>query len=264
MSFHPDGAEQRIFRPLWWRTFRYVDVQIETGEEPLVVESFSSEFTAYPFDMNARFDGGDSLFDRLMDVGWRTARLCAHETYMDCPYYEQLQYAGDTRLQILVGYYNSGDTRLGRKAIQQLNLSRNASGLTLSRAPSRLPQYIPGFSLWWIGMLHDYLYFARDGAFVSDSMQGVKNVLAYYESLSKRRRHVETGSLVELRRLDLVEKRKPAPEGKMNVRPCLIYSCCWPINGLMSWRRYQEMSNSPATVRPRLSCSLSRYVSTIG
>ena len=30
--------------------------------------------------------------------------MCAHETYMDCPYYEQLQYGGDTRLEILATY----------------------------------------------------------------------------------------------------------------------------------------------------------------
>ncbi|WP_372490084.1 hypothetical protein [Chitinophaga sedimenti] len=32
-------------------------------------------------------------------MGWRTSRLCAYETYMDCPYYEQLQYIGDTRIR---------------------------------------------------------------------------------------------------------------------------------------------------------------------
>ena len=87
----------------------------------------------------------------MMEVGWHTARLCAHETYMDCPYYEQLQYAGDTRIQALVSFFMTGDGRLARQAINALDGSRTPEGLTFSRAPSRLPQYIPPFSLWWIG-----------------------------------------------------------------------------------------------------------------
>ena len=180
--FFPDGGDQREFRPLWWRTFRYVELQIETTDTPLTIENLSSEFTAYPFEMNAEFEAGDPFFDQLLEVGWRTARLCSHETYMDCPYYEQLQYGGDTRIQILVSYFNSGDARLGRKAIKQINNSRTAEGLTFSRAPSRLPQYIPGYSLWWIGMLHDHYYYANDPVFIQSMLSGMESVLSYFES----------------------------------------------------------------------------------
>ena len=31
---------------------------------------------------------------------------------MDCPYYEQLQYMGDTRLQVLLSFYLDSDTPL--------------------------------------------------------------------------------------------------------------------------------------------------------
>jgi len=180
--FLPDGGVHRLFRPLWWRTFRYVELHIETGEETLEIEDLSSVFTAYPFKRKATFEAGDPFFDQLMEIGWRTARLCAHETYMDCPYYEQLQYVGDTRIQMLISYYNAGDSRLARKAIAQINASRTAEGLTFSRAPSRLPQYIPGFSLWWIGMLHDYFYYTEDPEWVRSMLSGVESVLSYFES----------------------------------------------------------------------------------
>jgi len=38
--------------------------------------------------MNAKFDADKKNAKEIMDVNWRTARLCAKETYMDCPYYE--------------------------------------------------------------------------------------------------------------------------------------------------------------------------------
>ena len=41
-----------------------------------------------------------------------TARRCAGETYFDCPYYEQLQYVGDTRIQALVAHPTEAPTVL--------------------------------------------------------------------------------------------------------------------------------------------------------
>ena len=116
-QFLPDGGPHRVFRPLWWRTFRYIELTIETTDEPLILHDIRSVYTGYPFAQTARFTAGRADLERMLAVGWHTARLCAHETYMDCPYYEQLQYAGDTRIQALVSYYMSGDGRLARQAI---------------------------------------------------------------------------------------------------------------------------------------------------
>ena len=179
-EFLPDGGARRVFRPLWWRTFRYVELTIETASDPLVVHDVRSVYTGYPFVATARFAADRADLEKMVEVGWRTARLCAHETYMDCPYYEQLQYAGDTRIQALVSYYMSGDGRLARQAIAALDASRTAEGLTFSRAPSRLPQYIPPFSLWWIGMVHDYARYQDDPAFVRAQLPGIRAVLAYF------------------------------------------------------------------------------------
>jgi hypothetical protein len=99
---------------------------------------------------------------------------------MDCPYYEQLQYIGDTRIQALVSLYNSGDDRLVRNAITQMDHSRMAEGITLSRHPSFSPQQIPTFSLWYIGMVNDYWMYRGDSAFVKDKLQGIRDVLWFF------------------------------------------------------------------------------------
>ncbi len=180
--FFPDGGARRLFRPLWWRTYRYVQLDIETAIAPLVLEDLRGVFSAYPFRMQAGFESDDPALAKIWDIGWRTARLCAHETYMDCPYYEQLQYGGDTRLQSLISLYMTGDARLVKNAINQLDDSRLPEGITQSRYPSELPQMIPPFSLIWIGMLHDLWWYHGEAEFVRQHLNGVYSVLQWFES----------------------------------------------------------------------------------
>lgn len=180
--FLPDGRASRIFRPLWWRTFRYLQIDVETRSEPVVLEDVRAVFTAYPFATRASFESNDPALKKIWEVGWRTARLCAHETYMDCPYYEQLQYVGDTRIQALVSLYMTGDDRLVKNAIELLDESRTPEGLTQSRYPSFLPQYIPPFSLLWVGMMHDLWWYQGEAEFLQDFLPGARGVLGWFES----------------------------------------------------------------------------------
>ena len=180
--FTADGGENRLFTTLWFRTFRYIQLEVQTAREPITIDSFRSWFVGYPFQQNASFASGDPSLDRIWEIGWRTARLCAGETYFDCPYYEQLNYVGDTRIQALISLYVSGDDRLMRKAIAQFDDSRLSDGLTQSRYPSYLTQVIPPYSLFWIAMVHDYWMHRDDEQFVRSFMPGVRSVIGWYEN----------------------------------------------------------------------------------
>jgi len=179
-SIISDGTPGQSFNTLYWRTYRYVRLRIQTKDDPLVIDDLYGTFTGYPFQQNAKLQTGDPEMQKILDIGWRTARLDAIETYMDCPYYEQLQYIGDTRIQAMVSYYNSGDDRLARNAINLMDHSRIAEGLTLSRHPSYSPQIISTFSLWYIGVLHDYWMYRPDSNFVKDKLQGERTVLDFF------------------------------------------------------------------------------------
>ena len=180
-SFLPDGGADRSFHPLWWRTWRYLDLDIQTAAQPLRLDSLTASFSAYPFKERATFQSPDQQLAKIWEISWRTARLDAHETYMDTPYYEQLQYIGDTRIQALISYTVAGDDRLARQALQAFDDSRIPEGITRSRYPSSLPQNIPTFSLLWIGMLHDYWMYRPDPAPVRSSLMGTRTVLHWFE-----------------------------------------------------------------------------------
>jgi hypothetical protein len=180
-SFLPDGAAHRTFEPLWWRTWRYLDLDITTGDQPLTLESLTAQFTAYPFEERASFKADDPDLAKIWEISWRTARDDAHETYMDTPYYEQLQYVGDTRIQALISYAVAGDDRLAKQALQAFDWSRIPEGITRSRYPSSLPQTIPTFSLLYIGMLHDYWMYRPDASgFARSLVPGTRTVLNWF------------------------------------------------------------------------------------
>lgn len=184
--FLPDGGMDRTFTTLWIRTFRYVELDIKTSDNALIINDFYNIVSIYPFEEKASFSSNDAQLSDIWKVGWRTARLCAGETYFDCPYYEQLQYVGDTRIQALVSLYVSGDDRLVRKALTDIHNSMTPEGLTQSRYPSYQKQMIPPFSLFWVSMVHDYWSLRQDDAFLKQFLPAVQQVLGWYE------KHIDT------------------------------------------------------------------------
>ncbi len=180
-SIRFDGGKDRRFQSLWLRTWRYVQIEIETADEPLRIDDVQGIFAAYPFTQNAAFESDATWLKPIWDMNWRSLRMSAFETFWDTPYYEQLQYVGDTRIESLMSVYQTGDDRLMRNAIEQFDDSRTSEGLTASSYPSSLRQQIPPFSLWWIAMVHDYWMLRDDKPFVRARLQGTRDVLEWYE-----------------------------------------------------------------------------------
>ena len=173
------GGDAERYEPISWRAFRYVAVELAADDEPLTVRDVRYRCTGYPFDERATFECSAG-YDRLWDVAWRTVRRCAHETFEDCPYYEQLQYAGDTQPVMRFAGYVSGDWNLGRQAVYHFDWSRDETGLTKSRYPSQIPQEIPSWSLLWVRMVKDYWWFTGDEATVRDVLDGVDATLQWF------------------------------------------------------------------------------------
>jgi len=176
-TFKPDGKADRKFETLWWQAGRYIELYVQTADQPLTIDRFSLRETRYPLEMKSEFTADDERFNHVTPIALRGLQMCAHETYMDCPYYEQLMYVGDTRLEVLTTFTTCTDDRLPRKALKTFDFSRIQSGLTQSRYPSRVTQIIPPFSLWWIAMVHDFAMWRGDLNFIRSLMPGVRQVI---------------------------------------------------------------------------------------
>lgn len=188
--WEPAGKpEMEEFEPWHWRAFRYVGLEIATADEPIVLRRLRHRFTAYPYTVRARFACSDQRWESLWRVALHTMRLCAHETFEDCPHYEQMQYAGDTMITSKLAMLATGDYALTRQALCHFDWSRLPEGLTQSRYPSRLLQVIPSWSLHWITAMRDYAYCSGDLATLRDLLPGALAVLDWF------RRHGDADGL---------------------------------------------------------------------
>jgi len=175
------GDAVETYETFLFRTFRFVRLEVAAADEPLVLQRIYYRETGYPLEVKASFQSSDVSLDPLWQVSVNSLQRCMHEGYYDCPYYEQLQYSMDTRLQVLFTYVIDGDDRLARKAIYEFHSSLQPSGMLLSRYPSVQPQVIPGFALYWIMMLYDHLLYFGDTAFAARYRPTIDAVLDWFD-----------------------------------------------------------------------------------
>lgn len=169
------------YEPFSFRTFRYIRLEIETNEQPLTIHRLNFRETGYPLEVKADFQSSDPSLLPLWNISINTLKRCMHETYEDCPYYEQLQYIMDTRLQALFTYQLSADDRLAKRAIFDFHSSMLPNGMLQSRYPSMYPQVIPGFSLYWIMMIHDHYCYFADLSLVRQYLSTIDAVLEWFD-----------------------------------------------------------------------------------
>ncbi|KAH7176814.1 Six-hairpin glycosidase-like protein [Dactylonectria macrodidyma] len=176
-------AQTIAYEPFWFRTFRILRLEITIGPEPVELKSFAATQVNYPLAVKASWDEpGDKQSKDIWDVSIRTMRNCMFDGYSDCPFYEQLQYSGDSRAVGLFHYLLSGDDRLMRQAITNFASSIGVEGLTHSRFPSHVPQLIAGFSLYWVLQVCDHHLFFGDTRYARSFLPRIDGVFDFFES----------------------------------------------------------------------------------
>lgn len=169
------------YETFWYRTFRVYRLTVETWDKPLKIHSFTYRTIEYPLRVRTSFACSDPSFPAIWDISLRTLERCMKETYMDCPYYEQLQYAMDARSEILFTYCVSADDRLARQCMEDLRRSQRRDGMINSCAPSIRSNPIPGFAVFYILMLYDHMMYFGDRELIEDHFPAVEQILRFFE-----------------------------------------------------------------------------------
>ncbi|MGI6056832.1 MAG: alpha-L-rhamnosidase C-terminal domain-containing protein [Bilifractor sp.] len=183
--YHPAGCgtpeQPEVYEPFWFRTFRFIQLQIETGEDALRILKFAYRETGYPLEVHTTVKTSDPTLAPVWDISLRTLERCMRDTYMDCPFYEQLQYAMDSREEILYTYSVSADDRLARQAIEAFRRSQRPDGMINASAPAQKSNVIPGFSIYYLLMVYDHMMYFGDRALVEENWNAIDQVLAFFD-----------------------------------------------------------------------------------
>lgn len=199
----------RSYRPLFWRSGRFLVLTVASGEQPVTVAGLRLVETRYPLEQESHIEPADPALARVLPLCLRTLQVNAHDQYSDTPYYERMQYLGDCRLDCLTTYAITRDARLPAKALRMVDAQRMPDGLTVSRTPTRNLQVIPPFSLWYVGMVRDHLWWRGDEALVRELMPGVRGVI---ERFLRARR--DDGSIGFLEGWNFCDWAKGFPHGE--------------------------------------------------
>ena len=179
----PDGRTDRVFRPTWLRTFRFLQLEIETGSQPLSLRDMYNVYTATPILVKARFAASQPEYGQIFDICRRTVELCTQDYFLSDAYYETMQYVGDSKVHNLSWLALTGNDRHVRNALEQFHYSRLWDGNLTSCYPLRSTFVHPTYSVIWIDMLYDHLLFSGDKTFVRQFVPGIRQTLAMFDGL---------------------------------------------------------------------------------
>lgn len=179
------GGKQ-TFEPFWYRVYRFI--RVEFTKKPEYFTAYSSRYT-YNFEKDAinggvgSFECSDEKFHKFWNVSRNTLECCTHETFADCPYYEQQQYVGDARFEALYAWKLSNDSNMQKKVIVDTVHSLQPDGLVATTAPNMWVQILHISSFYFINLIREYLRFTGDVKFVKTLTGVIASNIEYFEGV---------------------------------------------------------------------------------
>lgn len=168
----------------WFRSFRYIRLE---ADKPFEAEISAARYV-YPFALFASAEGvgsftcSDRYLSDMWKIGANTVECCTHETFIDCPYYEQGQYSMDGMLESLFALRMSNDVSMPKKFIEDLARGQNHEGLIPAKAPCVFDQLIPSFALFWVMTVREYLRYTADVSFAKKYLGVIDKTLSCFDS----------------------------------------------------------------------------------
>lgn len=189
--YFPDGGENRLFEPSYPRAFRFIQLDIETHDNELIINDFYNQQSGYSLPENS-FSSDDPDVESVQDICQRTVQLCAQNGWCNDLSYEQSVNLPDTKVQALATFSQTGDIELWRETmlkLQQFVTKEIKTNLTdtLKLSPSPL--------LSWIDMVYDYWIYCGDSLLVKQYLSQMNEIINQYKNKFDENGLLKAGSV---------------------------------------------------------------------
>jgi len=182
-TFIASGDEQKheIF---FFRTFRFI--RVECTGKPEYFKMYAARYN-YDFFKDATnggigsFECSDGKYKNLWDISVNTLECCTHETFADCPFYEDQQYIGDARFESKYAWAISNDSLMQKKVIIDTIGSLQPDGMIASTSPNMWVQVLHISVVYFINHIREYLRFTGDVDFVKSLIGVISCNISYFE-----------------------------------------------------------------------------------
>ncbi len=173
-----NGAQH--YEPFHFRVFRFLRLHIDAKASDVTVSMPDFKLMGYPLEPVGRFKAADPRLEKMWDISLRTLQRCALDTYVDCPYYEQMQYIMDTVIEALQTFQITADDRLVRRALEDFHATRRPDGMIQCNAPAAFTQIIPVFALYYVDLLYYHYMYYGDRMLLKRYLPTVSGILGYF------------------------------------------------------------------------------------
>lgn len=180
-----NGNPNQIWTAQLFRTFRYIQMNIETQDEPLIINEFMAYATGYSFVKKSNFNSNNKELEAIVNNGWHTLKACSHETFYGSPYYDRVTNLNAARVLALASLFNTADTKLIKKVIEEATYSQTQDGYLNLHLYTAQNQIDISQSLSWLGMLIDLYNYSSDSLFVKSMLPAARKINSYFQSQIK-------------------------------------------------------------------------------
>jgi alpha-L-rhamnosidase len=161
-----DGRQ--VYRSFIPRGFRYLLLTIRNFRTPCKIHRVKVDVTTFPTANVGAFSSSDFQLNQIWEISKHTVRMCAQDTIIDCPAYEQALWTGDSYNISLMNYYTFGNYDLIRRCLKLISKSVYRSPLPESHVPSGWQNVLTAWSILWMMACREYYRYSGDLEFIKE------------------------------------------------------------------------------------------------
>ncbi|MFC4321449.1 family 78 glycoside hydrolase catalytic domain [Litchfieldia salsa] len=159
---------RQVYRSFIPRGFRFMMLTIRNLNAPCKIHSVKVNVTTFPTGNVGGFSSSDYLLNKIWDISKHTIRMCAQDTIIDCPAYEQALWTGDSYNISLMNYYAFGNYDLVKRCLRLISKSVYRSPLPESHVPSGWQNVLTAWSILWVMSCREYYRYTADQEFIEE------------------------------------------------------------------------------------------------